>query len=291
MSISPIELVHRAGIPAVAQLCDYWLQYAQDVDAWVRMFASRPRLGRVVERVTGVITRVDMAAADMSLVYVSEHLRRSAIAANPAYEHADSHVIHTGPDLTLFHPVPPRPWSWELLYLGRMERRKGIDLAIMSLAHLPEQATLTVVGSGDDDYVAELRQVAASAGVAGRVTFERRPRDEIPAAYAAADVVLFPVRWEEPWGLVGLEAMAVGRPVIASGRGGSGEYIDDGHNALLIDPDDGPQALARRVVELAEDPALRERLRAGGERTLQAVSEDGFNAGMLDVIEQRVRAR
>ena len=57
-----------------------------------------------------------------------------------------------------------------------------------------------------------------------------KPRAELRDVYAAADVVVFPVQWNEPWGLVPLEAMSVGRPVVASGTGGSAEYLRDGEN-------------------------------------------------------------
>ena len=71
--------------------------------------------------------------------------------------------------------------------------------------------------------------------------------------------------WEEPWGLVPLEAMALGRPVTASGRGGSSEYLRDGENCLLHVPGD-PVSLAETVRRLAGDEALRERLLTGGLR-------------------------
>jgi glycosyltransferase involved in cell wall biosynthesis len=91
---------------------------------------------------------------------------------------------------------------------------------------------------------------------------------------------VFPVRWEEPWGLVPLEAMARGRPVAATGRGGSGEYLRDGENALLFEAGD-PAGLARAVARLAEDPALRERLREAGLETAPRHTEVQFNAAVL----------
>ena len=90
------------------------------------------------------------------------------------------------------------------------------------------------------------------------------PRDRLPATFAEHDALLFPVRWEEPWGLVPLEAMAVGLLVVASGRGGSAEYFEDGENCLLADPDDGPERWPTRSLRLADDeraapPAARGR--------------------------------
>jgi glycosyltransferase involved in cell wall biosynthesis len=85
----------------------------------------------------------------------------------------------------------------------------------------------------------------------------------LAALYRDADAVLFPVRWQEPFGLVPLEAMACGTPVVATGTGGSAEYLVDEGNALMVAPDD-PAALARAVRRMASDPALRARLRRHG---------------------------
>ena len=83
-----------------------------------------------------------------------------------------------------------------------------------------------MIGGWDEREEARLRGLAARLGVERRTRFEgQREREELPAAYAAADAVVFPVIWEEPWGLVPLEAMGIGRPVVATGRGGSAEYL------------------------------------------------------------------
>ena len=101
-------------------------------------------------------------------------------------------------------------------------------------------------------------------------------RAELLDAYATADAVVFPVRWSEPWGLVPLEAMARGRPVVASGRGGSSEYLRDGENCLLMNPDE-PGSLASALRRLAAGPALRARLRTGGLATAPLHTEQVFN--------------
>jgi glycosyltransferase involved in cell wall biosynthesis len=118
------------------------------------------------------------------------------------------------------------------------------------------------------------------------VAFTRPARDAVPAAYAAADAVLFPVVWEEPWGLVPLEAMASARPVVATGAGGSGEYLRDGENCLLFSPRDDPAALAAAVRRLAGDEGLRDRLRAAGLATAESLSEESFNEAIRAAIER-----
>lgn len=267
MSLSLLEHVRRAGVPAVAFVYDDWLLYGPRVDAWLRTFAHRPRLGALIERRTRLPTRVDLPDA-ARYVFGSESTRRRAGSFPKAA------IAHLGIASAFLDAAPPRrDWTGRLLYVGRIDRRKGIETAVRALEHLPGSTTLAVVGDGDN---AELQRLRGLAGP--RVEFTGAcERDALRDVYAAADAVLFPVEWEEPWGLVPLEAMGVGRPVLATGRGGSAEYLREGKNCLLFAPGDHA-ALAERVLRLAGDPGLRERLRAGGLRTGAAHTEARFNA-------------
>ena len=94
--------------------------------------------------------------------------------------------------------------------------------------------------------------------------------------------------WEEPWGLVPLEAMARGRPVIATGRGGSAEYLRDGENCLLFDPGDAG-ALAAAVERLAADGALRRKLVEGGRRTAPEHTDSVFNRRVVEALQAAAR--
>lgn len=280
MALSSVEQVRRTGLPAVAFVMDDWLTYQPPGDAWLRMFARRPRLGRAVERLSGIPARVDFASA-ATYVFVSETLRRQG---PPLPRTA---VEPSGVEDALLDPRPPRPWGWRLLSVGRIDPRKGVATAIEALLALPE-ATLTVAGAGPAELLAELAALAERLGVAARVRFAGAvPRAELPALYEACDAVVFPVVWEEPWGLVPLEAMALGRPVTASGRGGSGEYLRDGENCLLHAPGD-PASLAQTVRRLAAEQALRERLLAGGLRTASHYTESRFNAAAAEQLAAAV---
>jgi glycosyltransferase involved in cell wall biosynthesis len=176
----------------------------------------------------------------------------------------DTSIAHPGVDPDRFPWSPPGDWRWRLAYVGRVADGKGVDTARAAVGLLPE-ASLVVDGPG------------------GTV---QTPSERIHEAYAAADAVVFPVEWPEPWGLVALEAMSVGRPVIATGTGGSGEYLEDGVNCLLFRPGDA-EGLAAAVRRLAGDPGLRARLIAGGRATAARYPQAAFEEAVI----ARARAR
>jgi glycosyltransferase involved in cell wall biosynthesis len=283
MPLSLLEAVRRRGLPAVAFVHDDWLDYGRHVDGWLRRFGGRKAVAApLAERLLGLPARVDFAAA-AHYVFVSESTRRRA--------GFDGDVAHSGIHSDFLAPAPEREWAWRLLYVGRLDERKGVDTAIEALAYLPAAARLAIVGGWDEREEARLRALAGGLGVAERVEFRgQRERPELLAAYAEADAVVFPVRWEEPWGLVPLEAMGAGRPVVATGRGGSGEYLRDGENALLFEPGD-PRALAAALSRLAADPALRSALRERGRETAALHTEPRFNAEVLRQLEARASRR
>jgi glycogen(starch) synthase len=270
MSMSLLEEARRSGTPAVGFVHDDWMVYGPHVDAWQAAFGGRP--ARLVERLSGIPTRIELPAA-AKWAFVSEATRYHAAREYPAL--ATAAVIHSGIDAPRFSPAASREWKGELLLVGRIDPRKGTEVAVRALGLLPGMS-LRVVGGGDAAHRRSLEELARSVGGADRIRFETLPRAAIPQAYADADAVLFPVLWEEPWGLVPLEAMAMGRPVVASGLGGSGEFLVHERNALLYRPADSPEALAAAVRALAADTDLRQRLRAGGLETASHHTEDTF---------------
>ena len=282
MSMSLLELPGRAGLPAVGVLLDEWLVYGPRVDGWQRLCRRAGFAGGALAKLSGIPGSVDLGAA-AEWVFMSAALRRSAAAAGVDVE--GSHVVHRGVDASRFDPGPvERPWRGRLLSLGRIDPRKGIAVAIRALVDPAlEGCTLRVVGDGDRDHLEDLRRLAGDLGLGERVQFEQVPGDRVPGLLNDADALLFPVQWEEPWGLVPLEAMASGTPVVATGTGGSGEYLGDGVNSLLYAPRDDPAALAAAVARLGDDTVLRARLREEGLRTVARFSESGFNAE-LDAI-------
>jgi glycogen(starch) synthase len=288
MSLSLIARAGRAGLPACGFVHDDWLVYGQKTDRWTAPFRRRPRLGAAVQRVTGIPTRFEPEVVECWW-FVSDHVRRTAQDAGVALGRTG--IASSGIDASFLGPAPPRTWEWRLLYVGRIDERKGTATAVRALVELPEQATLTVVGDGDAAHLRELRVLADRLGAGPRVRFEpARPRAELPAVYDAHDATVFPVTWEEPWGLVPLEAMARGRPVAATGRGGSGEYLLDGENCVLFEAGVAG-SLASAIRRLAADQELRDRLREHGLATASRHTEARFNSAVEAALRELDGAR
>lgn len=284
MSLGILTAVVERRIPLVLMICDEWPWYAPNLDAWMRLFAGRPRAARIVRAATGVPTSLPDLEPNAAFVYVSEMIRRSTETKSRWPHPLVSGVAYSGIDTREF-PVPDasppaEPWRWKLLYVGRLDERKGVHVLIEAMAQLPAEATLDVYGRGEERYAQTLRAQVDRLGIGDRVSFGVSERADLRRLYAAADVFVFPVTWEEPFGLVPIEAMACGTPVVATGTGGSGEFLVDGGNALLVPPDD-PRAIADAVERLAGDPALREKLAEGGLRTARELNV----TRLVDVVE------
>jgi glycosyltransferase involved in cell wall biosynthesis len=282
MSLSLIEQVRRRGIPAVGVIADEWMSYGPNVDQWQHLWGRARTLAPVGDALSGVPTRLDLSGAARWL-FISEDTRRAAVRERGVL--ADTTVLHWGVAAD-FTAAPPGEWAGRVLYAGRLDERKGVGTLLDALAELPEM-TLRIVGDGEERAAQRLRERARPLG--DRVSFEPGvSRSELVGVYAAADVVAFPVEWSEPWGLVPLEAMAVGRPVVATGLGGSGEYLEHEGNCLLFDVGDA-EALRGALRRVAGDPALRQHLRVHGLATAAAHSEAAFLDALVAEHEARGR--
>ncbi len=171
-------------------------------------------------------------------------------------------VVPCGVDTDLFVPAPPRPAGAvpRLLVLGRLVERKGVGDVVTALAALP--GVELVVAGGDaagpqtDPDVARLTALARDLGCADRLRFLGPvDRAQVPAVLAACDVVVC-VPWYEPFGIVPLEAMACGRPVVGSDVGGLKDTVVPGVTGERVPPH-RPDELTRVLAELLADPDRR----------------------------------
>ncbi|KAB1650590.1 glycosyltransferase [Pseudoclavibacter endophyticus] len=215
-------------------------------------------------------------------------------------------IVPCGVDAEAFAPAaagrprrnPDEPAH--VVALGRLVERKGVDVVVRALAQVPN-ARLTVAGGpdrrelGEDPEAVRLTALAEEYGVADRVELVGRvDRDDAARLLASADLVTC-TPWYEPFGIVPLEAMACGRPVVGSAVGGLLDSIDDGTTGVLVPPRD-VGATAGAIRRLADDPALADRMgRAGRERVQQCftwervaeLTEAAYHEARAGYAEQR----
>lgn len=199
-------------------------------------------------------------------------------------------VIHPGVDSAHFSPDPnvPRAAPPSFLYIGRLKRYKGVDLALRALAQARlrrPDIRLDIAGRGD--FQPELERLATGLGLADAVRFHGFvTEDEKLRLLRSATANVFPSP-KEGWGITIVEAAAAGTPSLASDSPGLRDSVRDGVTGLLV-PHGDTAALAERMVQLAGDPVLVERLGADARRFAESLTwdaaADATEAHLLDII-------
>ncbi len=217
--------------------------------------------------------------AESNLLVAASEVERDHLVAHGATMPRVT-VIPCGVDTALFRPGDAAVARAALgledgplaLFAGRIAPIKGLDTLLDAMARLAAQGRaprLLIVGGDTDEPVdgheAELRRHAGRLGLDDRVTFVgAQPQDRLRSYYVAADVTVLPSYYES-FGMVALEAMACGSPVIASRVGGLATTVVDGVTGFLV-PDGDASALAERLDGVLADPALRWRIGRDGVR-------------------------
>lgn len=169
-----------------------------------------------------------------------------------------------------------------VLLVGRIVSHKGVEHFIEASRYLPDVQFLV---AGEGASLDSMERLADSLGVRDRVRFLGRiSQNNLPGIYAACDVFVLPsVSRLEAFGIVALEAMATGKPVVVADIPGVREVIDDGREGLLADPVN-PQDLAGKIRRLVEDPVLREEMgRRGREKVLANFTTERVADQLLEV--------
>jgi glycosyltransferase involved in cell wall biosynthesis len=142
------------------------------------------------------------------------------------------------------------------IVVAQLIKDKGIDVALRAFADLPEDAVLWVVGAGPEGN--SLKDLARNLGLGNRVRFFG-PRRNVEPLMQAADCAICPSLWAEAAGLVNLEALATGLPIVASRIGGIPEFVEHGRTGLLFKAGNHSE-LTRCLRQFFEDPSLRRRM-------------------------------
>jgi glycosyltransferase involved in cell wall biosynthesis len=250
----------QESAPVVCYLLDTWLATL-----------LRPPTGGAANRVARTLYRtgLDMAGLPMpapcaDLVFISEALE--SLYAEWGVTAARTTVIRNGVEASGFprqaqHILerrtdePPR-----VLFVGRITPEKGVTTLVKALHHVRvmaglEETKLSMLGVIQEEaFGQDLNRLVEDLDLASEIDFlPPRPRADMPAAYAAHDVLAFPSEWQEPFALTLLEAMASGLPVVSTLRGGSSEIVRDGQNALAFEAGDA-DGLARKLAWMLMHP-------------------------------------
>jgi len=202
------------------------------------------------------------------------------------YFPGDYKLIPNGVDLTRYEGIEPierwRDGTANILFVGRFEQRKGLLVLLKAFRVLRRSGLdcrLIVVGSGPQER--EVRRYIATRGLKGVELLGRVGDAEKARLFATADVFVSPATGQESFGIVLLEAMAAGTPIVCSDIHGYKGVVRRGEEALLVPPRDH-QALVGAVSRLLEDPALRATMGASGRVRAQQFSWPSITAKVDD---------
>ena len=299
--------LHALGsIPRfLARARDADILHAQDIASVPPALAARARTGAPV--VTTVHTSHFLKRAEQPLwkPVLGAFVRRSDYALAASVEIAQvaeglapgTHVeaLTNGVETSLFRPVEPTlppTERWRLIVPRRLFPKNGVEYLVRAMPYIVERADAEAVLIGDGPERDKLEALAASLGVAERVSFlGKRRNDEMAGLLSSGDLAVFPSLMEAT-SVAALESMACELPVAASRVGGLPEIVDDQVGGLFEPAD--PRSLAERVVALLESGRLDELGRRARQRVVGRWSNDRLAERHLEIyralLERRKRA-
>jgi glycosyltransferase involved in cell wall biosynthesis len=268
------------AVPLIRALgCPHIYTYHMTEDHLTQPLPMRPLRGWIARRITAYCNRVDM------VISVSRNLAAQLPGRGiKAPIRFISNPVDL-PDPAVVEPSPRGP-GVVVMFAGRLNPEKNIPFLLRAFQRMSERyhlAQLWIAGHGSQRI--KLEQQVADAGLSDRVVFLGfLDRNELSRRYAACDVFVLP-SWVETQGLVAMEAMQFGKPIIVSRSVVSAdELVDEGRNGYIVEADDD-ELLAERLLRLACDPDLRGRLGAAGKEKSAGYSPERI----LDELERAYR--
>ncbi len=263
------------------QLGIKFVHTSHSLGAWKReMMADDPEAAERTYHFVARITEEKKVFAAAAGITVTNPASVEKYKQYYGFESENMVVIPPGVNTARFNPADDgravagteRPYVFSL---SRIDTNKGLDFLIHAFARVAKVSELAlVVGGGSSQpkererlVLKELKDIAATYGVEGRVDFKGYiTAEDLPYFYRRARAFVLPSRFE-PFGMTALEAMACGAPVVATNLGGLARYLEDGRDALLVDPSDA-ETLAKAILRAATDEALGAGLVAQGRETI-----------------------
>ena len=256
------------------------------------------------------VERQTMRFADR--VIAATPLERSEMRSAYGADVSRISVVPPGVDRRLFRPIPRAeahahlglpPNHHMVLFVGRIQRLKGLDTLIQAMKLVAEEfpnwqkdLCVCIIGGADGGPEADqtelkrLHQLRNELGIGELVVFMgTRDQDTLAWHYSAADVVVMPSYYES-FGMVALEAMACGTPVIGSDVGGLSVSIQNGYNGFLV-PGRDPHALAEKILLLLRNPSARDQLGEQALRSTERYDWPNIASEILDTYQLALESR
>lgn len=193
--------------------------------------------------------------------------------------------IHNG--VNLFQFFPKQQCDYKLLYVGRLDKTKGVDYLIQAMPEIIKRfptATLSIVGEGI--HRQKLIELTQELNLRKNISFISWQKSEkIKNFYKETDIVIIPSIWPEAFGTVGIEAMSVGRPVIASRVGGMPEWLDDGKTGYLVDPKNAKQ-ISEKVIALFSNKKTLKQMGEKARKKAEQFSIDKYVKNIEDIYQK-----
>jgi D-inositol-3-phosphate glycosyltransferase len=251
---------------------------------------------------------------EMQVLNIADRIIAATLAEKSQLQflyHADREkirIIPPGVDISHFYPIPadeakcvigvPEEETM-LLFVGRIEPLKGVETLMRAIAHIRTTGVteqfphyLAIIG-GDpntdaqamDSEMNRLKQLSRELGLDDLVLFlGKRSQSSLPYYYSAADVLIMPSHYES-FGMVALEAMACGTPVVASQVGGLAFLIQDGVTGFVV-PGGDYMLLSERLTQLLTQPELRQRLGEQAAGYARDYAWENITSRILEVVQE-----
>ncbi|HWC57920.1 MAG TPA: glycosyltransferase family 4 protein [Candidatus Paceibacterota bacterium] len=231
--------------------------------------------------ISGTLYRMGMKHVDVTIVF-SRYMQRLM-----QKEHIITRYVPNGTVLLEQRPITN---TKTISFVGRLEKFKGVDYLLRALPAIVKKfPEVHLVIAGDGSYRTELEALARELNIMDNVSFRGHlSKEKIREMYRDATLLIMPSIWPEAFGKVGIEAMSVGRPVIAADVGGISDWLIDGEVGYLVPPKD-PAAITEKVITLFSDEALLKTMSEKARRQSEKFSIESHTEKILEVYNEVIK--
>jgi glycosyltransferase involved in cell wall biosynthesis len=262
-------------------VCDGKCSFMKTLQCYSNSSFSEMLLGTMYSPIQ-MHTRKKYASKADAVVSISKSVEGYAKQViNPKRSYVIPNIINAEE----YNVDPEEEYRSNILFLGALIKPKGCEYLIRAMPKIAKEhpkVVLRILGDGAEyDY---LRKLSERSEIEKNVVFEGVvPHVKTPLYYASTDVVVFPSIWPEPFGRISVEAMAAGKPVVASNVGGISDTIEHGKTGLLVETRNSKR-IAEAVLQLIEDENMQKRMGEEGRKLVkEKYSADVIGRKYLEV--------